>query len=111
MTPEQWRRIEALYHAARERTQPDRHAFVTEACAGDDVLQRQVETLLGGPASAEGVLDGHAMEAAAKLLGDVGASALTGRRMGVYQFRHCSVQAEWVKCIGRSTRGSIATSL
>ena len=85
MTPEQWRRIEALYHAARERAEPDRSAFLARACAGDDAMQREVESLLAQPASAEGVLDGPAVAVAARMVSDVGASVLTGRRIGAYQ--------------------------
>ena len=85
MTPEQWRRIEALYHAARERAEPDRSAFLARACAGDDAMQREVESLLAQPASSEGVLDGPAVAVAARMVSDVGASVLTGRRIGAYQ--------------------------
>jgi Tol biopolymer transport system component len=87
MTPEQWRRIEALYHAARDRAEPDRHAFLAEACAGDDIVQREVESLLAQSASAAGVLDGPAVAVAARMVSDVGASVLTGRRIGAYQLQ------------------------
>ena len=46
MTPEQWQRIEDLYHAAYARPPADRAAYLAEACRGDDALRRQVESLL-----------------------------------------------------------------
>jgi eukaryotic-like serine/threonine-protein kinase len=60
VTSERWRKIEELYHAAREREPGERVAYLAGACHGDDELKRQIETLLaqdsdgnilGGPAS------------------------------------------------------------
>ena len=45
MTPERWREIERLYHAALERDAGDRAAFLTRACGGDHALRREVESL------------------------------------------------------------------
>ena len=85
MTPERWRRVEELYHAALTRDEGNRTAFLVRACAGDDTLQREVESLLSQSASAAGFLDGHAVAVAAQLLGDIDASLLSGRRLGAYQ--------------------------
>ena len=46
MTSDRWQRIEELYHSAREREGSQRAAFLKEACAGDDALRRDVESLL-----------------------------------------------------------------
>jgi serine/threonine protein kinase len=46
MTPERWREIERLYHAALERTSEQRAAFLTEACGSDEALRRELESLL-----------------------------------------------------------------
>jgi len=46
MTPERWREIERLYHAALERSTGERAAFLTEACGNDDALRRELESLL-----------------------------------------------------------------
>ena len=87
MTPEQWRRIEALYHAARGRAEPDRHAFLAEACAGDDLVQREVESLLAQPVSGEGFLGAPALAVAAEMVSHPGGTMLTGRRIGAYQIQ------------------------
>ena len=44
--PERWREIERLYHATLEREQGQRAAFLEEACAGDESLRQEVESLL-----------------------------------------------------------------
>ena len=41
MESERWRQIEALYHAALERAEGERVAFLAEACHGDESLQRK----------------------------------------------------------------------
>src|SRR5689334_10210189 len=45
-TEERWRRIEALFHAALERTAGARSAFLEEACGMDVELRREVDSLL-----------------------------------------------------------------
>ena len=47
MTPERWREIERLYHAALERDAGERAAFLADACEDDAALRREVESLLG----------------------------------------------------------------
>ncbi len=46
MTPERWREIERLYHAALEHDGAERAAFLHDACSGDEELRREVESLL-----------------------------------------------------------------
>ncbi|HTT65943.1 MAG TPA: tetratricopeptide repeat protein [Bryobacteraceae bacterium] len=46
MSPEQWRRIEQVFHGAREQAPGAQAAFLAEACRGDDELRREVESLL-----------------------------------------------------------------
>ena len=46
MTPERWREIERLYHAALERSAEQRAAFLTGACGNDGALRRELESLL-----------------------------------------------------------------
>ena len=82
--PNRWRHISHLYHAALAR-EGDRAAFLEQACAGDEALRREVESLLAEPASAAAFLAEPAVALAAQLVGDPGASMLTGRRIGVYQ--------------------------
>src|SRR5262249_21445815 len=87
MTPERWRQVEELYHAALTRGESDRTAFLAGACAGDETLQREVESLLAQPASDQGFLDGRAVAVAAHMVSDAESPMLTGRRLGAYQVR------------------------
>ena len=56
MTPERWRQIEELYHAARERSPADRAALLAQA---DPELRLEVETMLAQDASGK-ILDRRA---------------------------------------------------
>ena len=51
MTPERLRRVEAIYHAARMKPAPARADYVHDACADDEDLRREVESLLAKDAS------------------------------------------------------------
>jgi len=82
--PDRWNTVEGLYHAALARSVDERAMFLAEACAGDEELRGQVESLLAQDASADAVLTGGAVVAAAGLASD-GGSVLTGRRLGAYQ--------------------------
>ena len=53
MTPERWQEIEELYHAALKREPSQRSAFLKQACAGDEALRREVESLLAMERSQE----------------------------------------------------------
>ena len=46
MTPERWREVERIFHAAVECAAADRNAFLDRACAADDALRREVDSLL-----------------------------------------------------------------
>ena len=85
MTPERWRQVEEIVHAALSRGESERMAFLAHACAGDEALRREVESLLAQQASAGGFLEDPAVAAAAQMVSDTGASLLTGRRLGAYQ--------------------------
>ena len=79
MTPERWRRVEELYHAALTTAVGDRAAFLARQCTGDDALRREVESLLAQDGSAEGFFE---RPLAAPT---VGPSVMTGRRLGVFE--------------------------
>ena len=65
MTSDQWQRVEAVYHAARLRAAGDRATFLAEACAGDDSLRREVESLLAHEQEASRFIEQPAIEVAA----------------------------------------------
>jgi serine/threonine protein kinase/tetratricopeptide (TPR) repeat protein len=57
MASDRWNRVEELLHAALGRRSADRAAFLTQACAGDDGLREEIDSLLALEASAEDFLD------------------------------------------------------
>ena len=84
MTPEQWRHVERLYHAAQVEPPEARAAFLADACAGDGELRAEVESLLAH-SSSQGVLDRPLPELAARLANlTTDPSAWLGRRLGIY---------------------------
>jgi eukaryotic-like serine/threonine-protein kinase len=90
MTPERWRQVEEIFQAALDLGPQDRSRYVSEACAADVGLKRDVENLLSQHESA-----GHLLEE--PLYGDTELSALEafayeedddpliGRRLGAYR--------------------------
>ena len=65
MTPERWAHVEHLYYAAQGRPEQERAAFLTDTCAGDDALQREVES---GCPSGRIYLDGLTAAMASRLV-------------------------------------------
>ena len=65
MEPKRWQKIEELYHAALEREESERAAFLEEACGGDEALRREVESLLAYAKPAEAFLEAPSLGRAA----------------------------------------------
>lgn len=84
MTPERWKQIERLYHAALERDGNQRAAYLQQACAGDGELRREVESLLKRD-GAGGLLERPVAQEAAKMIGKDESQPLTGKRLGPYE--------------------------
>ncbi len=57
MAPDRWQRIEALFHSALERDPASRPAFLDGACGQDADLRHEVESLLAGAGTGQGILD------------------------------------------------------
>jgi hypothetical protein len=53
--------VGAIFDGAIELPLEQRSAYVQEACAGDDLLRRRVEALLGAHDSAESFMDSPAV--------------------------------------------------
>jgi serine/threonine protein kinase len=84
-TSERWQRVEALYHAALQRPAEERPQFLRDACGGDDAMRRDVESLLGQPASDVGFLQTPALAVAARTLTPESAASLAaGQNVGPY---------------------------
>ena len=85
MTPDRWKRIEDLLQSALERKPADRAAFLREACAGDEAMRKEVESLLNSSQQDGSFLKSPAFEEAAALLAGDNKNSMLGRRIGSYQ--------------------------
>lgn len=94
MTREQWERVKAVFNHAIELPVESRHAWVADAAAGDEEVQREVIALLRAHDSADGFLQSSALAelnagaAAAPLppAGD-GDDLAPGVRIGDYEIK------------------------
>jgi serine/threonine protein kinase len=66
MKAEHWQRIEELYQAALQVPQNRRAQFVAEACAGNDLLRREIESLLKQEDRAKNFMETPALMAMAQ---------------------------------------------
>jgi eukaryotic-like serine/threonine-protein kinase len=73
-----WRRVEQLFHDARERSPDQWGAFLAQACDGDTALQHDVESLL---AQEDGALLRDGAQALARRMGG---TSREGIRLGSY---------------------------
>jgi serine/threonine protein kinase len=87
MTPERWRQIEQLYHAALERAPGERASFLDQACAGDGELRREVESLLASHEQAGTFIDRPPDDVVAGMLAEEQARSMTGRTLGHYKLQ------------------------
>ena len=62
MKPEHWQQLDELFHAALERESAERAAFLDEACAGDEVLRKEVEALIAANEQAGSFMASPALE-------------------------------------------------
>lgn len=86
MTSENWREVKKVFADALERPPGERRSYVDQACAGDDALRREVESLLAQQNTAGSFLESPALEAAAKALGEIQIqSSVVGRQLGSYK--------------------------
>jgi len=77
-------RMEQICHAALELDPAARAAFVAEACAGDERMRREVESLLRHESQVDGFLVEPPLLAAAHRIAEESERTLIGRQIGVY---------------------------
>ena len=82
MTPERWLQVNELFHSALERVPGQRAAFLDHACAGDEELRKEVESLIASHDKTGSFIDAPAVEAAAQLLAEGQSNFVAGQRIG-----------------------------
>src|SRR6185436_19424015 len=85
MTPDRWQQIEKIYHSALELEDRQRVAFLEKACAGDEALRQEVESLLRSEDSGDRFIEEPALEAAVKMMAHKKPESLLGQQLGSYQ--------------------------
>jgi tetratricopeptide (TPR) repeat protein/serine/threonine protein kinase len=87
MTPERWRQVEEIFQAAIDLLPEDRHRYLLEACAHDDLLKRDVEMLLSQHDSGGGILSQplYGNTETGMLESFLEDDPMIGRRLGAYR--------------------------
>ena len=87
MSSDRWRQVEDLCHAALACPAEERRPFLVKACEGDEVLLREVESLIAQESSAEAFMSVPAAALAGSAGLDQPRAALVGARFGSYTIR------------------------
>jgi len=77
-------RVEQICHAALALEPAARAAFVAEACAGDERMRREIQSLLRHESKVDGFLVEPALLAAAQRIAEESERTLIGRQIGAY---------------------------
>jgi len=85
MKTERWQQISSLFKSALERADDERAAFLAQACADDDSLRREVESLIACHERAGVLIDEPAAQIMAELLINHQTEQLIGCTLGQYQ--------------------------
>ena len=68
MNDERWQHVERVYHSVVAKPSSERSQFLVEACAGDEELRREVESLLAYEDRAETFIESPALQIAARMM-------------------------------------------
>src|SRR2546425_13359249 len=82
MKPERWQQIDELLQSALAQAPAERPDFLAQACAGDEPLCREVESLIASHELAKSFLGAPVSQIAAELLVGDQASLAKGQRIG-----------------------------
>ncbi len=92
MDSERWKQVDGLLQSVLERSPEERETYLRQACAGDEALEREVQSLLTAQQEASGFLENPAMEVAARTLAankskaaDEIARSFIGQKVSHYQ--------------------------
>jgi serine/threonine protein kinase/Tfp pilus assembly protein PilF len=77
--------VEEIFHSALELAGAERAAYLAEACAGDESLSGEVESLIAALESGNGFMEQPAFELGIRVLGGNSAESMTGKEVGGYK--------------------------
>ncbi len=84
MSAENWQRIETLFHTALDLNVQERSDYLSRSCANDDLLRREVESLLASLNTKDELFEKPIFEMGIGLMGRNCESSLTGKTVGSY---------------------------
>jgi Tol biopolymer transport system component len=87
MNSDRWQQVKEIFQAAMDRAPAERAVFVSDACAGDQVLQREVESLMSSDGRSGTFLDSPAYEAAAEMIVKDKSGLKKGKTIGPFEIR------------------------
>ena len=99
---DRWAIVERIYHEAVERPVAERAAFLESACAGDDALRHEVESLLANDGAS--LLDRSALDVAAREMAQQVTPSWVGRTIRNYEILALLGAVGWARSIARATR-------
>jgi Tol biopolymer transport system component len=85
MKPEKWKAIEEIYHHAQQCGAAERASFLDQACASDEELRHEVESLLRANDRAESFLGMPALNLAAQMIAEDRSRSMEGKRVSHYE--------------------------
>jgi Tol biopolymer transport system component len=85
MKPERWKQVDELLEAALDCPAAERPSFLDRACAGDEELRRELESLLASDAQTAALIESLPARVAADLLNDNQPKPRTGERIAHYE--------------------------
>src|SRR4029450_2591359 len=85
MKPERWKQVDELLEAALDRPPTERASFLDRACAGDEALRRELESLLISAAEAETFIEAPPARVAADFFSENLPQPVKGDRISHYE--------------------------
>jgi len=107
MTPERYNQVGQLYHQALELEGDERAAFLERKCGADELLRREVESLIASHEEAESFLAAPAVEVAARQMAEQTALSTSqqigAQQMGSQQIGHYRI----ISLLGKGGMGEV----
>lgn len=85
MNPERWKQINRVFQSALELEPEKREEYLADACAEDESLRGQVETLLAANRDAGRFMSGNALRDGIHLIEETEAPDVLGKKIGQYE--------------------------
>src|SRR5437870_5010445 len=85
MTRERWQKVKEIFQAAVDRAPGEQSDFLASACGEDEMLRKEVESLIDSHEKSGEFIDSPAYEAAAELIVDEKAELKPGQTIGSYE--------------------------